>query len=304
MQELNIEALVRVGAHFGHEIKRWNPRMKNFVYTTRGGVHIIDLRKTLTCAKQAFEFLEKTTAKGGTVIFVGTKSQALASTKDSAEDSGQFYVNKRWLGGALTNFETVKISIDKMKKLEKMKERGDLDRYSKKEISRLEKKYRKMEECFRGIKDMKNLPSALFIVDIRRERIALSEARKLNIPTVALVDTNCNPELVSFPIPANDDSLRSIGFFTKMAGLACKKGKEKWEKGLRQTTDSMEKTAEIKSKGDGHEPDVVVQLKKAKNRKLVAAGTAEDMEIKMELETEKNEKSPSAKNSNKKKPKN
>ena len=301
MQELNIQNLVQAGAHFGHEVKRWNPRMKNFVYEERGGVHIIDLRKTLTCAKLAIKFLEKTTSEGGSVIFVGTKFQALACAKAAAEDSGQFYVNKRWLGGTLTNFETVKISIDRMKKMEKMRERGDLDRYSKKEVSRLEKEYKKMEECFRGIKDMKNLPSALFIVDIKKERIALNEARKLKIPIVAVVDTNCDPGLVNFPIPANDDSLRSIRFFTEMAGLACKKGREVWEKSLRKTQALSEKTEEIKSQ-NGHAPAVVQLKKKPKSRKLVAAGTAEEMEIKMELEREGDEKSSSLKTSERKTP--
>ena len=286
MQELNIQNLIRAGVHFGHEIQRWNPKMKDFVYGEQGGIHIIDLQKTLFYAKKAMDFLEQQTSKGHRVIFVGTKIQALTSAKEAAELSNQFYVNKRWLGGTLTNFETLKVSIDRMKKIQKMKERFDLDRYSKKERSRIEKEYRKMEECFRGIKDMKDVPSTLFIVDIKKEKIALNEAKKLHIPVVALVDTNCDPSLVDFPIPANDDSVRSIEFFTQMAGQACKKGWEKWEKSL-NTQQAIQQKRNSKKESAVERP-VIVNVNK--NRKLVAAGTAEEMEIKMELEAETSDK--------------
>ena len=288
MQELSIQNLITVGAHFGHEIKRWNPKMKDFVYREQGGIHIIDLQKTLIYTKKAMNFLEEKTSQGGRVIFVGTKPQALTSTTAAAEISSQFYVNKRWLGGTLTNFETLKISIDRMKKIQKVRERFEMDRYSKKEISRIEKEYNKMEEYFRGIKDMKDIPAALFIVDIKKEKIALNEARKLNIPVVALVDTNCNPKLVDYPIPANDDSVRSIQFFSQMAGEACKKGWGQWEKSL-HTKQAIQQKKDKKDKlsmtGEGPQ---VISLNK--NRKLVAAGTAEDVEIKMELESESPDK--------------
>ncbi len=286
MQELNIQNLITAGVHFGHEIRKWNPKMKPFVYTEQDGIHIINLQKTLICAKKAMDFLEQKTSQGARVVFVGTKTQALSSTKKAAESSGQFYVNKRWLGGTLTNFETLKVSIDRMKKIQKMKERFDLDRYSKKERSRIEKEYNKMEECFRGIKDMKDLPSVLFIVDIKKERIALNEAKKLNIPVVALVDTNCDPSPVDFPIPANDDSVRSVQFFTQLAGQACQRGWKKWEQSLsRQKAIDQKKQAKISKKIEEGGP-TVVSLNKS--RKLVAAGTAEDMEIEMELEKENN----------------
>ena len=282
MTELSLQNLISAGAHFGHEIRRWNPKMKAFVFREQGGIHIIDLQKTLIWTKKAMDFLENACSKGGRVIFVGAKPQALAKTREAAEFSNQFYVNKRWLGGTLTNFETLKVSIDKMKKIQKVRERFELDRYSKKEISRIEKEYNKMEECFRGIKDMKDLPSALFIVDIKKENNALNEARKLNIPVVALVDTNCDPSLVDFPIPANDDSARSIKFFTRLAGTACKKGWDKWEKSLRETQAIQQKKDKLLNKTE--QGPQVVSLNK--NRKLVAAGTAEDMEIKMEIESE------------------
>ena len=288
MKELNIQNLITAGVHFGHEIQKWNPKMKAFVYGEQGGIHIIDLQKTLFYTKKAMDFLEKKTSEGGRVIFVGTKTQALSNTKEAAELSGQFYVNKRWLGGTLTNFETLKVSIDRMKKIQKMKERFDLDRYSKKERSRIEKEYNKMEECFRGIRDMKDLPSVLFIVDIKKEKIALNEAKRLNIPVVALVDTNCDPSLVDFPIPANDDSVRSVQFFTQMAGTVCKKGWEKWEKSFSEQQTINQKIDKHSSKTSFIEGPTVINVNK--NRKLVAAGTAEDMEIKMELEIESSDK--------------
>lgn len=284
MQELTIQNLITAGAHFGHEVRRWNPKMKDFVYREQGGIHIIDLQKTLAYTKKAMDFLERITSSGGRVIFVGTKAQALAATTEAAQRSGQFYVNKRWLGGTLTNFETLKVSIDRMKKIQKVKERFELDRYSKKERSRIEKEYNKMEEYFRGIKDMKDVPAALFIVDIKKENIALNEAKKLNIPVSALVDTNCDPSLVDFPIPANDDSVRSIKFFTQLAGDACKRGWDKWEKSMHEKADIQQKKGKKPGVGTDESGPQVVKL--SKNRKLVAAGTAEDVEIEMELENE------------------
>ena len=284
MSEISLQNLIEVGAHFGHELKKWNPKMKDFVYKEQGGIHIIDLQKTLTCVKRAIAFLESKTAEGHSVLFVGTKAQAVSSVQSVAENSKQFYVTKRWLGGTLTNFETLKESIERMKKIQKIKERFELDRYSKKERSRIEKEYNKMEESFRGIKDMKDIPSILFIVDIKKEKIALNEAKKLGIPVVALVDTNCDPSLVDYPIPANDDSLRCIQFFLQLAGGACQRGWEKWEKNLRKEQGQRNK----KTKAPSSAGPQVVSLNKG--RKLVAAGTAEDLEIEIELKEETNKK--------------
>ena len=282
MQELNIQNLILSGVHFGHELKKWNPKMKRFVYKEQDGIHIINLKKTLVCAKKAMAFLEETCKNGGEVIFVGTKSQAIHSVQKAAEDCHQFYVTKRWLGGTLTNFETLKVSIDRMKKIQKIKERFELDHYSKKEKSRIEKEYKKMEESLRGIKDMKDVPSVLFIVDIQKEKIALKEAKKLGIPVVALADTNCDPYLLDYPIPANDDSFRSIEFFTKLAAKACLKGWEVWQKNRDKTQALQEKKKGIPSQ-EG--PQV---LNVNKTRRLVAAGTAEDVEIELELKKEDN----------------
>lgn len=283
--DLNIQNLISSGVHFGHELRKWNPKMKSFVYKEQDGIHIIDLKKTLVCAKKAMGFLEKTCQKGGQVIFVGTKSQAMDSVRKAAEESHQFYVTKRWLGGTLTNFETLKVSIDRMKKIQKIKERFELDRYSKKEQSRIEKEYRKMEESLRGIKDMKDVPAALFLVDIQKEKIALKEAKKLGIPVVALADTNCDPYLLDYPIPANDDSFRSIEFFTKLAGKACLKG---WQE--RQKNKDKAQALEEKKTASAQEGPQVLSVNKS--RRLVAAGTAEDVEIELELKKESSPESP------------
>ena len=278
---LSIQNMMSAGVHFGHEVQRWNPLMKPYVYAARGGVHIINLQKTLICAKKALDFLERTTAQGGRILFVGTKSQAIDSAREAAEQSGQFYVTKRWLGGTLTNFETIKVSIDRMKKIKQMKDRGDMDRYAKKERGRIEKEYQKMEECFRGIKDMMDLPAALFVIDIHRERIAVNEARRLSRPVAAIVDTNCNPALVDYPIPGNDDSAKAIRFFSALAAGACKRGWEKWEKTLRHSQIQDQKG------GIGQKDEGPAVISIAKKRKLVAAGTAEEREIEMELKEPK-----------------
>ena len=191
---LSIKTMLSAGAHFGHQVQKWNPKMKPYVYAAKGGIHIIDLQKTLACAKKAYDFAENVTANGGYFIFVATKKQAVPLIRPAAIKAQQFYVSKRWLGGALTNFQTIKVSIDRMKKIDQMRERGDLEQFSKKETSRIEKEYTRLNDYLEGIKDMKKAPSALFVVDINRENIAVAEAKRLNIPVVALVDTNCDPE--------------------------------------------------------------------------------------------------------------
>ena len=280
--------MLSAGVHFGHESQKWNPRMSQYVYGERNGIHIINLQKTLFCAKQAMSFLESVTAKGGRVVFVGTKPQASEHIKKSAEDCGQFYVVKRWLGGTLTNFQTIKMSVDRMKKIQQMKARFDLDHFSKKERNKIEKEYAKLQEFLNGISEMKDMPAVLFVIDIKKERIAVHEAKKLNIPVVALVDTNCDPSIIDYPIPGNDDSTRSIRFFAELACLACQRGKAKWEATLRQSQEPVEKKEDPgkeskEPSSSAEEGPAVVTL--SRSRKLVAVGTAEDVEIKMELET-------------------
>ena len=291
MNELNIKNMLSAGAHFGHQIQRWNPKMKSYVYSARGGIHIIDLQKTLMCAQKALQFAEDVASQGGVFIFVGTKKQAGEVIRRQAEQAGQFYVSKRWLGGTLTNFQTIKISIDRMKKIKQMKERGDLDHYSKKEKARIEKEYTRMHEYLEGIKEMKQAPQALFVVDVNRESIAVAEARKLGIPIAALVDTNCDPSFIDYPIPANDDSARSIEFFIQLMAAACVKGRKKWTDTLR-SQEALASPQEPASAPAGSPPvrkeggPTVVKVIK-KERKLVAAGTADDVEISMELDSSK-----------------
>ena len=294
--ELNIKNMLDAGVHFGHQIQRWNPKMKPYVYTAHGGIHIINLQKTLECTKKALQFVENTTAKGGRFIFVGTKKQAESAIKSAAEEAGQFYVSKRWLGGTLTNFQTIKVSIDRMKKVDQMKERGDLDHYSKKERAQVEKEYQRLGQFLEGIREMKGLPQALFVMDINREHIAVAEARRLNIPVVALVDTNCNPEPVDYPIPGNDDATRSIEFFINLVKESCLKGKKRWQEYLRtretieekqdQKKDSKSSAESKEDSSPSAEGPTVVKVFKGshKERQLVAAGTADDVEISMELE--------------------
>ncbi len=298
--DLNIKNMLSAGVHFGHQIQRWNPKMKPYVYTSKGGIHIIDLQKTLVFAKKALKFVESVTAKGGTFIFVGTKKQAISLVRSSAVEAGQFYVTKRWLGGTLTNFQTIKVSVDRMKKIDQMRERGDLEPFSKKERAGIEKEYDRLNNYLEGIRDMKKNPSALFVVDINRESIAVAEARRLNIPVVALVDTNCDPGQIDYPIPGNDDATRSIEFFVNLVKQACMEGQKKWTQNLRQKTGSAKKESSKKTlhrltslekpskKAEGGDDGpTVVKVFKAKTRKLVAAGTAEDVEISMELEEKK-----------------
>ena len=232
------------------------------------------------------------TAKGGIFIFVGTKKQAVPLIRSAAEEAGQFYVTKRWLGGTLTNFQTIKVSIDRMKKIDQMRERGDLDPFSKKEKARIEKEYARLKDYLEGIREMKTVPSALFVVDINKENIAVAEAKRLNIPVVALVDTNCDPKAIDFPIPGNDDATRSIEFFVKLVSKACQEGQKKYEDQLKhkpQTEQERKKdsatSAPVEKSGEKKEGPTVVKV--FKGRKLVAAGTADDVEISMELEEKK-----------------
>ena len=291
-EDLSIKNMLDAGVHFGHQIQRWNPKMKSYVYTSRGGIHIINLQKTLDCTKKAIDFVESITAEGGVFIFVGTKKQAVPLIRSAAETAGQFYVTKRWLGGTLTNFQTIKVSIDRMKKIDQMKERGDLDPYSKKEKARIEKEYVRLKDYLEGIRDMKTVPSALFVVDINKENIAVAEAKRLNIPVVALVDTNCDPEAIDFPIPGNDDATRSIEFFINLISNACIEGQKKYEDKLKQKPQVEQQrkkdsttSSPVEKPGDKKEGPTVVKV--FKGRKLVAAGTADDVEISMELEEKK-----------------
>jgi small subunit ribosomal protein S2 len=226
MSTVTMKQLLEAGVHFGHQTKRWNPKMKEYIFGSRNGIYIIDLQKTVRLFKEAYKFISATVAKKGHILFVGTKKQAQDSIAEEAQRAGMFYVNQRWLGGTLTNFRTIKKNIERLKKIEKMKEDGTFDALPKKEVLGLEKERGKMEKTLGGIKDMGKLPGGLFIVDPRKESIAVREARKLGIPIVAIVDTNCDPDEVDFIIPGNDDAIRAIRLISSKIADACLEGKQ------------------------------------------------------------------------------
>ena len=229
MSVISMKQLLEAGVHFGHQTRRWNPKMKRYIFTERNGIYIIDLQKTVKKVEEAYNFTKNLAAEGGKILFVGTKKQAQDSVKEEAQRSGMYYVNQRWLGGTLTNFETIQKRIKRLKDIEKMQENGTFDVLPKKEVVQLKKELERLEKFLGGIKEMKELPDALFIIDPRKERIAVAEARKLNIPIIGIVDTNCDPDEIDVVIPANDDAIRAVKLLTsKMADaiLEAKQGEE------------------------------------------------------------------------------
>jgi len=215
-----MKSLLESGVHFGHQVKRWDPRMKKYIFAERNGIHIIDLQKTIQSIKDAYEAVRKTVVAGKSVLFVGTKKQAQQAIQKEAERCGMFFINNRWLGGMLTNFVTIKKSLLRLKKLEKMEVDGSFENLTKKEIAALAKERSKLQKNLGGIKEMKEIPGILFIIDTRMESIAVAEARRIGIPIVAVVDTNCNPEGIDYPIPGNDDAIRAITLFTQIIANA------------------------------------------------------------------------------------
>lgn len=210
MGVVSMKQLLEAGVHFGHQTRRWNPKMARYIFTERNGIYIIDLQKTVKKLDEAYMFVRDLAANGGNVLFVGTKKQAGDSVRDEAARAGAYYVNARWLGGMLTNFKTIRRRIDRLAQLRKMEEDGTFDLLPKKEVSKLNLEIEKLEKFLGGIKEMKKLPSALFIVDPRKEKIAVAEAKKLGIPIVAIVDTNCDPDEIDYVIPGNDDAIRAV----------------------------------------------------------------------------------------------
>lgn len=229
MSVISMKQLLEAGVHFGHQTRRWNPKMKKYIFTERNGIYIIDLQKTVKKVDEAYNYVKELAGNGGTVLFVGTKKQAQDSVRDEAARSGMYFVNQRWLGGTLTNFETIQKRITRLKNIERMSEDGTFEVLPKKEVVQLKKEQERLEKFLGGIKDMKRLPDALFIIDPRKERIAVAEARKLNIPIVGIVDTNCDPDEIDVVIPANDDAIRAVKLLTaKMADaiIEAKQGEE------------------------------------------------------------------------------
>ena len=210
MSVVSMKQLLEAGVHFGHQTRRWNPKMAPYIFTERNGIYIIDLQKTVKKIEEAYTFVNELSAEGKSVLFVGTKKQAADSIREEAERAGAYYVNARWLGGMLTNFKTIRRRIARLQQLRKMEEDGTFDRLTKKEASKLSLEIEKLEKFLGGIEDMSELPGALFVVDSRKEKIAVAEARKLGIPIVAIVDTNCDPDEVDYLIPGNDDAIRAV----------------------------------------------------------------------------------------------
>jgi small subunit ribosomal protein S2 len=226
MSTVTMKQLLEAGVHFGHQTKRWNPKMKDYIFGSRNGIYIIDLQKTVRLFKEAYKFVLETVGSGGNILFVGTKKQAQDSIAEEAQRANMFFVNQRWLGGTLTNFRTIRKNVERMKKLQVMKEDGTFDALPKKEVLQLEKEKGKIEKILGGIKDMGKLPQGLFIVDPRKERIAVHEARKLGIPIIAIVDTNCDPDEIDYIIPGNDDAIRAIRLVSSKIADACLEGKQ------------------------------------------------------------------------------
>lgn len=226
MGVISMKQLLEAGVHFGHQTRRWNPKMATYIFTERNGIYIIDLQKTVKKLEEAYFFVRDVAAAGDSVLFVGTKKQAQDAIKDEAERCGQYFVNARWLGGMLTNFKTMRTRINRLNQLKKMEEDGTFDLLPKKEVIKLQLEIVKLEKYLGGVKDMKKLPGAMFVVDPRKEKNAIAEAKKLGIPVVAIVDTNCDPDEVDYVIPGNDDAIRAIKLISQTMANAVLEGKQ------------------------------------------------------------------------------
>ena len=242
---VGIKELLEAGVHFGHQTRRWNPKMKPFIFEPRNGIHVIDLSKSVAQLEAACNFLSETVRKGGKVLFVGTKKQAQQAVKETAKECGQFYVTERWLGGTLTNFQTVKRSIARMKAIEKMEADGSINEYVEQEQSMIRREHARQFKYFDGIRTLDKNPAAMFVVDIKREHNAVAEARRLNIPLVAIVDTNCDPDLVTYPIAGNDDAIRSVRLILSVVGQTVTQAHAEYEAryARRKTAEAAPETA-------------------------------------------------------------
>ncbi len=243
MAVATMKQLLEAGVHFGHQTRRWNPKMKKYIFTERNGIYIIDLQKTVRLLDQHYKFVRDLIANGGTILFVGTKKQAMDSIKTEAERCGMFYVNQRWLGGMMTNFKTISKRIGRLEELERMEREGIFDVLTKKEVMSLNREKEKLLKFLGGIRDMKRLPDAVYIIDPRKERIAVAEARKLGIPIIAIIDTNCDPDEIDYPIPGNDDAIRAVKLITSVIANGVMEGKRILE-AYRQDEAEVEEAAD------------------------------------------------------------
>jgi small subunit ribosomal protein S2 len=264
---ISMRQLLEAGVHFGHQTKRWNPKMRPFIFGARNGIHIIDLQHTVKLFNKAYQFIVNTVAAGDPVLFVGTKKQAQEVIQEEAKRAGQYHVTNRWLGGTLTNFKTVKGSIERLRSIEKMAEDGTFERMTKKEVLGLERERVKLEKTLGGIKNMSGLPGAVFIIDPKKEHIAVEEARKLEIPIIAITDTNCDPDLIDYVIPGNDDAIRAIKLFTgkvadaAIAGARLGQTRATSDRRGREEGEDKQETIRVSSGGDG--PKVEIASRRA-----------------------------------------
>jgi small subunit ribosomal protein S2 len=265
---ISMKQLLEAGVHFGHQTRRWNPKMQPFIFMDRNGIHIIDLQQTVTRLNEAYKFVQQLVASGETLLFVGTKKQAQEAVAEEATRCGMYYVNQRWLGGMLTNFQTIQSRIRYLRDLEARRDRGEFERLPKKEVQRLQDDIARLERILGGIKDMRRLPGALFIIDTRKERTAVLEARRLEIPIIALADTNCDPDEMDYPIPANDDAIRAVRLLSAKIADAAVEGRRELE--ARQKDREPTGDKELVVVTDSIEPDV-----KAETAPASEAGAAE-----------------------------
>ena len=290
---VSMKDLLEAGVHFGHQTRRWNPKMKPYIFGARGGIYVIDLQKTVVLFRKAYDFIVDTVASGREVLFVATKKQAAETIEEQSKRCKMFFVNHRWLGGTLTNYTTISRSIERLKKLEQMSEDGSIHRFPKKEVVSLQREMLKLERNLGGIKDMKGIPGAVFVVDPKKEHIAVHEARKIGVPVVAIVDTNCDPEQVDYVVPGNDDAKRSIRLLTSAVADAVLEGmarREERRRAVAEEQPSDEPSFEELSAGVAAEaaaadeagPEVFVKPRRAESKVEAAAdsGEAEDTEAK------------------------
>jgi len=268
MGVISMKQLLEAGVHFGHQTRRWNPKMKDYIYTERNGIYIIDLQQTVGLVDEAYNAIKDTVLDGGTVLFVGTKKQAQSSIKEEAERCGMFYVNQRWLGGMLTNFKTIQGRIKRLKNLERMEADGTFESYTKKEVIGMKHEMEKLERNLGGIKDMKGVPDIIFVVDPRKERIAIQEAHVLKIPLVSIVDTNCDPEEIDFVIPGNDDAIRAVKLLTgKMADAVLEGNKGLQEEKEAKEAEEAKRVKEARKTKEDKEAKRAKEIKEAKKAK-------------------------------------
>ncbi len=259
MAYISMKEMLETGVHFGHQTRRWNPKMRPFIFGARKGIHIIDLQQTMPFFNQAYEFIQEVVANKGKVIFVGTKRQAQDIIQEEASRAGMFHITQRWMGGTLTNFKTIKKSIDRLKKLEAMFEDGSIYRFPKKEVVGMQRELDKLRAALGGIKEMEGYPQAGFIVDPKREEIAVKEFKRLNIPIVAITDTNCDPDFIDYIIPGNDDAIRAIKLFTSRIADACLEGKARQETELPEEEEKVRETAATEAAAQDAQQDLIAQ---------------------------------------------